>query len=140
MGKMMKAISKKSKKKARKNMNMFTAIKKPICPPGRPDSMSSTHLAPSTPWKTMENTREPIKINTTMAVRRIVLCIASQIKSLSKRLWIAAKTNAPTQPIAPASVGVAIAVLMPGSPPIEPSTAKIKNADGMMPRKHLSHK
>ena len=88
----------------------------------------------------MENTREPIKINTTMAVRRIVLCMASQMRSLVRRLCIAAKTSAPTQPIAPASVGVAIAVLMPGKPPIEPSTAKIKNAEGMMPRKHLSHK
>ena len=140
MGKMMKAISKKSKKKAKKKMKMFTTIKKPTTPPGKPVSKCSTHLAPSTPWNTMENTREPIRMNTTMAVRRMVLCMASQIRSLSKRLWMAAKINAPTQPMAPASVGVAMAVLMPGKPPIEPNTAKIKKAEGMMPRKHFIHR
>ena len=75
-----------------------------------------------------------------MAVKRMVLCTASQIKSLSKRLCMAAKIKAPTQPMAPASVGVAMAVLMPGKPPIEPRTAKIKNAEGMMPRKHLAQR
>ena len=78
-------------------------------------------------------------MNTTIAVRRMVPCIASQISALVSRLDIAASNKAPTTPMAPASVGVAIAVLCPGKPPIEPSTVKINTADGMMPRKAFFH-
>ena len=117
----------------------MTASRKPTWPPGRCDSMCSIQRAPSTPWKTREKTREPIRMNTTMAVRRMVLCMASQIRALSKRLCMAAKIKAPTQPMAPASVGVAMAVFRPGRPPMEPSTAKISTAEGMMPRRHLAH-
>ena len=41
--------------------------------------------------------------------------------------------------MAPASVGVATATSMPGSPPIEPSTVKIKMADGIIPFRHFRH-
>ncbi|MCY1205685.1 hypothetical protein D9M72_172390 [compost metagenome] len=84
-GRMMKAISKKSRKNARKNTKMLTAIRKPIWPPGRPESMCSIHLAPSTPWNTSENTREPIRMNTTIAVRRMVPSIASFISAQFRR-------------------------------------------------------
>ena len=52
---------------------------------------------------------------------------------------MAARMKAPTAPIAPASVGVAIATLMPGKPPMLPSTIKIRRADGTMPARHLRH-
>ena len=139
MGRMMKAISKKSRKKAKKKMKMLTTIKKPTCPPGKSLSMCSIHLPPSTPWNTSENTREPIRMNTTMAVMRMVPPMASLINGQFNRPWMAAKIKAPTAPMAPASVGVAIATLMPGKPPMLPSTVKIKMADGMMPRKHFFH-
>ena len=76
-------------------------------------------------------------MNTTMAVMRMVPVMASLISVQFRRLWMAAKMKAPTAPMAPASVGVAMAVLMPGNPPMLPNTAKIKMADGMMPRKHF---
>ncbi len=50
-----------------------------------------------------------------------------------------ARMNAPTAPMAPASVGVAMAVEMPGKPPMLPSTVKIRMAEGMMPRRHFFH-
>ena len=75
----------------------------------------------------------------TMAVSLMVATMASQISGTERRLCIAAKMSAPTQPMAPASVGVAMALSMPGRPPIEPKTAKIKMAEGMMPRRHLPH-
>ena len=136
---MMKAISKKSRKNARKKMKMLTAIKKPIWPPGKPASMCSIQMPPSTPWNTSEKTREPIKMKTTIAVSRMVLIMASFTSAHVSRLWIAARIMAPTAPIAPASVGVAMAVLIPGKPPMLPSTVKISTADGMMPRMHLDH-
>ena len=138
-GRMMKAISKKSRKNARKNTNTLTASRKPTWPPGRLDSMCSTQTAPSTPWKTSEKTREPIRMKTTIAVSRMVPCMASHSIGHDRRRWINASTSAPTAPIAPASVGVAMAWSMKGRPPIEPSTAKIKIAEGMMPRRHLPH-
>ena len=75
-GTMMKAISKKSRKKARKKTNRLTTIRKPSGPPGRSLSMCSTQTLPSTPWKTSEKTVEPIRMNITIADRRIVDSIA----------------------------------------------------------------
>jgi len=43
-GTMMKASSKKSRKKASRNTSTETMIRKPVCPPGRPISRCSTHL------------------------------------------------------------------------------------------------
>ena len=74
-----------------------------------------------------------------MAVIRMVLVIPSLMICQLRRRCIAAKTKAPKAPIAPASVGVAIATLMPGKPPILPKTAKIKMAEGIMPRKQVRH-
>ena len=71
---------------------------------------------------------------------RMVPAMASRTNGQFRRLCMAAKTKAPKAPIAPASVGVAMAVSMPGKPPMLPSTAKISTAEGMMPRKHLSHR
>ena len=71
-GTTIKAISKKSKKKAKKKTKRFTTIKKPIHPPGKFEKSSSTQRPPSTPWNTTEKQVEPIRINTTMVVMRIV--------------------------------------------------------------------
>ena len=78
-------------------------------------------------------------MNTTMAVRRMVPCMASHNSDRLKRLCKAARINAPTTPMAPASVGVATACSWKGRPPIEPSTVKIRMAEGMMPLRHLRH-
>ena len=48
-GMTMKAISKKSRKKARKNTKILTKARKPICPPGSDTNISSTQRCPSTP-------------------------------------------------------------------------------------------
>ena len=72
---MMNAISKKSRKNATMKMKMLTKIRKPICPPGSPVSRCSIHSLPPTPWKTRLNTRAPIRMKTTMAVRRMVVAI-----------------------------------------------------------------
>ncbi len=48
-GTTMKAISKKSRKNARKKMNTLTKIRKPVWPPGRCDSRCSIQWEPSTP-------------------------------------------------------------------------------------------
>ncbi|MCY1226798.1 hypothetical protein D9M72_390450 [compost metagenome] len=72
IGTTMKAISKKSRKKARKKMNRFTTIRKPIQPPGSEVNRCSTQAPPSTPWNTTEKQVEPIRMNTTIAVRRAV--------------------------------------------------------------------
>ena len=74
-----------------------------------------------------------------MAVSRMVLIMASFMSAQVSRLWMAARIMAPTAPMAPASVGVAMALFIPGKPPMLPSTVKIKIADGMMPRRHLDH-
>ena len=65
MGTTMNAISKKSKKKARKKINKFTTIKNPTQPPGRLEKRFSTQRPPSTPWKTTEKQVEPIRMKTT---------------------------------------------------------------------------
>ena len=72
-----------------------------------------------------------------MAVIRIVLVRPSLSTLKFKRPCSAARINAPTAPIAPASVGVAMATSMPGNPPILPNTANIKTAEGIIPRKHF---
>ena len=48
-GTTMKAISKKSRKNARKKMKMLTKIRKPMGPPGRCDSRCSIQRPPSMP-------------------------------------------------------------------------------------------
>src|SRR5258708_26113011 len=80
---MMKAISKKSRKKARKNTNRFTTIRKPQTPPGRFDIRCSTHLLPSTPWKVIEKQVAPTRMKATMAVMRMVAWKACTIRSCS---------------------------------------------------------
>src|SRR5260370_1370985 len=72
IGTMMKAIWKKSRKKARKKTNRLTTTRKPQEPPGSDDSMCSIHRPPSTHWNTIEKAVEPIRMNDTMAVRRMV--------------------------------------------------------------------
>ena len=49
-GTTMKDSSKKSRKKASRKIRMFTTIRKPSWPPGRPVSRCSTQRGPSTPW------------------------------------------------------------------------------------------
>src|SRR6267142_2728267 len=51
IGRMMNAISKKSRKNARKKIKRLIKIRNPQGPPGRDDSMFSSHLLPSTPKK-----------------------------------------------------------------------------------------
>src|SRR6202035_1123188 len=51
---MMKAISKKSRKNARKKMNRLMKIRNPQTPPGSDVSMCSSHTPPETPRKTTE--------------------------------------------------------------------------------------
>ena len=58
----MKAISKKSKKKARTKTNRLTTIRKPTTPPGSEVSRCSIHRSPSTPRNTRLKTEEPIRI------------------------------------------------------------------------------
>ncbi|MOA33297.1 hypothetical protein D3C78_1545820 [compost metagenome] len=120
-------------------MKMLTAMRKPICPPGSPDSMCSIHRPPLTPWNTRENAREPIRMNTTIAVMRMVEAIALLSSDHDNLLCRPASRKAPNAPMAPASVGVATAVSMPGNPPMLPSTAKISAAAGRMPRRHFPH-
>ena len=118
-----------SKKKAKKNTKRLTAIKKPICPPGKEVSNSSIQRSPSTPLNVSPNTVDPIKIKMTIALIRIVDVIACQTRSFSRRLLIAAKANAPTAPIAPPSVGVARPIKM------VPRTKKMSTSDGTMPHR-----
>ena len=73
IGRMMKAISKKSRKNARKKMKTLMKIRKPQTPPGSDVSMCSSHTPPETPRNTIEKQVEPIRMNTTMVVRRMVV-------------------------------------------------------------------
>ena len=125
-GMMMKANSKKSRKKASRNTRIFTTMRKPSCPPGRPDSRCSTHLGPSTPWKAKLNTVAPIRINKTKHDNFMVESMAWRISLRSMRPRASAIAKAPTAPIAPPSVGVA----MPRK--IVPSTRKIKPSGGII--------
>ena len=78
-------------------------------------------------------------MNTTMAVMRMVPAMVCVNSDQLRRRCMAASSMAPTAPMAPASVGVQMAVLMPGRPPMLPSTAKIKAPAGKMPRRHFFH-
>ena len=78
---MMKAISKKSRKKARKKTNRLTTIRKPQTPPGRFDIRCSTQRLPSTPWKVIEKQVAPTRMKATIAVMRIVAWKACTISS-----------------------------------------------------------
>ena len=80
-----------------------------------------------------ENSVEPIRMNITIAVMRMVDSIACRISVQVRRRCSAASTIAPTAPIAPASVGVA----MPRK--IVPSTRKISTTDGTMPHSTRFH-
>ena len=64
-----------------------------------------------------------------MALIRMVEVIASQTKVFWRRLFIAARTRAPTEPIAPPSVGVARPIK------IVPSTKKMRAMEGTMPQR-----
>ena len=81
IGMMMKAISKKSRKKARKNTNRLTTTRKPQTPPGRFDIRCSTQRLPSTPWKVIEKQVAPTRMKATMAVMRIVIWKAWTMRS-----------------------------------------------------------
>ena len=128
-GMTMKAISKKSRKKARKKTKMLTKTRKPSWPPGRPVSMCSIQRPPSMPWNTSEKQVEPTRMNTTMAVMRMVDCIPCRTSGQVSRRCSAASTIAPTAPMAPASVGVARPMK------IVPSTRKISTTEGIMPHR-----
>ena len=82
-GTMMNAISKKSRKNARKNTNTFTKIRNPTLPPGRPERRCSIHRSPSTPRNVSVKMVEPIRMKITMAVMRIVEREASAIRPRS---------------------------------------------------------
>src|SRR5712671_3819732 len=68
IGRMMKAISKKSRKNARKKMKRLMKIRKPQTPPGNDVSMCSSHSLFDKDTKTTEKQVEPIRMNTTMVV------------------------------------------------------------------------
>ena len=129
MGTRMKAISKKSRKNASTKMNVATNSRKPICPPGSAVSRCSTQCPPSMPWKTRVNTVEPIRMNITIAVMRIVDCAADHSRGSVIRRCIAARRTAPTAPMAPDSVGVARPTRM------VPSTRKINADAGTIPQR-----
>ena len=123
----MKAISKKSRKNARKNTNTLTKIRKPVCPPGSWLSSPCSHSPPFTPWNTRLKVLEPTRMKITMAVIRKVVSMPSQTRGQVRRRFIAASTMAPTAPIAPPSVGVARPIRM------VPRTRKIRASIGTMP-------
>ena len=125
-GMMMNASSKKSRKKASTNTRMLTTIRKPSWPPGRPVSRCSTHLGPSTPWNARLKTVAPIRMNSTKHDSFIVESIAWRISFRSMRPRASAITSAPTAPIAPPSVGVAMPRKM------VPSTRKIRASGGII--------
>src|SRR3981081_2983882 len=83
IGTMMKAISKKSRKNARKNTNRLTTTRKPQTPPGSDDIMCWTQRLPSTPWKVIEKQVAPTRMKATMAVIRMVAWNAWTIRSRS---------------------------------------------------------
>ena len=88
------------------------------------------------PRKTSENTREPIRMNTTIAVMRMVpMTLDPGSQSSSRCMPAMAPADAPM----PARWG-ADGIPMPGRPPIDPSTAKIRTAEGMMPVQALDQR
>ncbi len=72
IGRMMKAISKKSRKNARKKMKRLMKIRKPQTPPGSDVRWCSSQTPPETPRNTTEKQVDPIRMKTTMVVRRMV--------------------------------------------------------------------
>lgn len=92
-------------------------------PPGSPVSRCSIQRAPSMPWNTRLKQVEPIRMNTTITIA----AWTSWLLSGPWRRCIAARTIAPTAPMAPASVGVA------NPRPMVPRTRKIRTIDGIMP-------
>ena len=82
-GTMMKASSKKSRKKASTKTIALTTIRKPIWPPGRLVSRLSTQRSPLTPRKIRLNTVEPIRMNMTKErqLRRRVHRLPQQLTS-----------------------------------------------------------
>ena len=84
-GMMMKASSKKSRKKARTKIRMLTTIRKPSWPPGRLVSRCSTQIGPSTAWNDRLNTVEPIRMKSTKQDSFIVASIAWRMQLTSMR-------------------------------------------------------
>ena len=80
---------------------------------------------PSTPWNAKLKTVAPIKMNNTKQDSFMVESMACRMSFMSMRLRAMAMTKAPTAPIAPPSVGVAI------PKKIVPSTRKISAKGGM---------
>ena len=124
-GTTMNESSKKSRKNARKNTMMFTTIRKPSWPPGRPDSRCSTHRGPSTPWKVRPKMVAPTRMNTTKHDSLVVVLRACVSRLIDRRPRMTAMTMAPSAPIAPPSVGVAT------PRKIVPSTRKISSRGGI---------
>ena len=120
----MNAISKKSMKNPRIKTTTLTTRRKPSAPPGIPVSIVSIHISPSNPRKTSANAVEPIRRKTTMMVKRLVSSIALSRASNERDRFIRASTMAPTDPSAPASVGVATPAKM------LPSTTTIRAKGG----------
>ncbi len=92
IGMMMKAISKKSRKNARKKTNRLTTIRKPQTPPGRPVSRCSTQWPPSTPANEIEKQVAPTRMKATIAVMRMVACMAWMMRSRRSLTCQAAST------------------------------------------------
>jgi len=124
-GMTMKESSKKSRKNARTKIRILTTIRKPSWPPGRLVSRCSTHFGPSTPWNDRLNTVEPIRMKRTKQESFIVWSIAWRSRGRSMRRRASAITSAPTAPIAPPSVGVAMPRKM------VPRTRKIRASGGI---------
>ena len=125
-GTMMKASSKKSRKKASTKVSTLTTIRKPHWPPGTEVSRCSTHRSPLTARKVRPNTVEPIRMNTTKHDSLVVVSMACLSRFSDRRLRTSAIAIAPTAPIAPPSVGVATPMKM------VPSTRKIRNSGGII--------
>ena len=125
---MMNAISKKSIKNPRIKTTTLTTRRKPSAPPGIPVSIVSIQISPSKPRKTRANAVEPIRRKTTMIVKRLVSSIALFRASNERDRFIIASKIAPTDPSAPASVGVATPAKM------LPSTTTIRANGGTSER------
>ena len=124
-GMMMKAISKKSRKKPSTKIARLATISRPMRPPGSVVSRCSIQRSPFSPRKTSAKAVEPTRMNITMAVREVVYSLASRSTFHDSRLLAAARPIAPTAPTAPASVGVAIPAKM------LPSTSRISTRGGI---------
>ncbi len=122
----MNAISNTSINMPNTNTNAQTAIKKPVCPPGNCLKRASTHSCPSAALNAKENTVAPIRMNSTKTVSLAVESTACVNSGRLSRLLATPITNAPTAPIAPPSVGVA----MPRK--IVPSTRKMRTIGGII--------